>query len=266
MNKNLLLVILISILLCQIAGAQETIDLLMKSQLRFSSSGGYAQLDADDGFNIPLVGRSENIKYKSKYKAALLSLMLPGAGQYYVENNSKAKIFLGIESAFWLSYYGFRKFGAFKDDAAKGWAVAKAGASPDNTDELYWIKMTYYDNRDRNESQYELGYNQMIGIYEGDNAVFFPETPEYYWNWNNRDDRQKYRNLRNQSKNAYERADVIVGVIIANHVVSAVEALLSTVKYNRRLEFSKAGFKFHYAVKPSLNDPAITVSLIKYFD
>lgn len=265
MKKLLYLIILVSILLCQIAGAQDNIEMLMKSQLGITSSGGFAQLDADDEFNIPLIGRSDDIRYKSKYKAALFSLVLPGAGQYYVHNHSTSKIFFGIESAFWLSYYGFRKYGVFKDDAAKGWAITKAGASPVNTDELYWIKMTYYDNRDRNEGQYELGYNQMIGVYEGVNAVLFPETPEYYWNWENRDDRQKYRNLRNQSKNAYERADVIVGAIIANHIVSAVEAFLSTIKYNRRLEFTKTGFKLHYTVKPSFSNPAITVGLIKYF-
>jgi len=235
MKKIFLAILLILIGLNRPIFAGDSIDLLMQSQLKSS------RLYSNDGLNIPMVGRSADLVYKSKFKAALYSLILPGAGQYYIRQNPRAKLFFGIESGLWISYYGFRKFGAYKDDAAKGWAVLKAGANPDNTDENYWIKMTYYDNRDVNEGRYEFGYNQMAAVYDRGDAQLFPEIPLYYWNWDNSDDRQAYRNLRNQSKTAYERSEVVVGIIVANHVISAVEAYLSTIKYNRRLEFSDTG-------------------------
>jgi len=260
MKKAFLAILLILIALSQSVFAGDSIDFLIRSQLKSN------RLYSNDGLNIPLVGRAADLDYKSKFKAALYSLILPGAGQYYIKQNSRAKLFFGIESGLWISYYGFRRFGAYKDDAAKGWAVLKAGANPNNTDELYWIKMTYYDNRDVNEGIYEFGYNQMIGVYERGDARLFPETPLYYWNWDNSDDRQVYRNLRNQSKIAYERSDIVIGIIVANHIVSAVEAYLFAIKYNRRLEFSDRGFEFHYALTPDLNNPSITVSLSKYFD
>lgn len=260
MRKNILIIVIIAAALSQSVGAQESIDLLMRSQL------GITQFGSDDEFNIPLMGRSEDLNYKSKFKAALFSLVVPGTGQYYINNFTKTKIFFGIEAGFWLSYYGFRKYSAFKDEAARGWAVFKAGANPDNDDGRYWVKMTYYDNRDRNESPNELGYNQMAPVFEREYAVLFPETPEYYWNWDNIEDRRKYRNLRNQSKTADERGDIIIGLIIANHIISAGEAFLSTIKYNRRLEFSDTGFKFHYAINPSPDNPAVSVCLTKSFD
>jgi hypothetical protein len=243
-----------------IPAAQQSIDQMMQSQL------SERQFCANDEFNIPLVGQSKGLEYKSKYKAALFSLILPGAGQYYIKSYTTSKVFFGIESGVWLMYFGFRKYSDMKGDAARGWAVLKAGANPDNKDELYWRKMTYYDNRDRNESRYEQGYNQMAPVYDGEDAVLFPETPAYYWNWDSIEDRRRYRNLRNQSKTADERADVAAGVIIANHIVSAIEAYLSTIKYNRRLEFSSSGFQFQYAFDADLSNPGVRILLTKYFD
>ena len=251
---------MVSVIIYQPAWTQVTVDQLMQTELNS------VQFDDDDEFNIPLVGRSEDIKYKSRIKAALYSLILPGAGQYYISDISKAKLFFGIEAGMWFSYYGFRKYGAFKNEAAKGWAVLKAGASPANKDERYWVKMTYYDNRDRNEGYEELGYNQMAAVVELDDALLFPEIPEYYWNWENKADRQKYRNLRNQSKTAFKRADLAIGMLIANHVISAIEAYWATSKYNRRLEFSSSGFKMYYSLNLDFENPAIVFGLIKNFN
>jgi hypothetical protein len=123
--------------------------------------------------------------------------------------------------------------------------------------------MTYYDNRDRNEGYEELGYNQMAAVVELDDALLFPEIPEYYWNWENKADRQKYRNLRNQSKTACKRADLAIGILIANHVISAIEAFWATGKYNRRLEFSFSGFKMYYSLNPDFENPTLMLGIIK---
>lgn len=260
MKRTVLIILFVSVAICQPVWTQVNIEQLMQTELAFVES------NSDDEFNIPLVGSSVDIKYKSRTRAALYSLVLPGAGQYYIGDGSRARLFFGIETGMWLSYYGFRKYGAFKNEAARGWAVLKAGAYPTNKDDRYWIKMTYYDNRDRNEGYEELGYNQMAAVVEGDDALLFPETPEYYWNWENKADRQKYRNLRNQSKTAYSRADLAIGILIANHVISAVEAFWAASKYNRRLEFSFSGFKMYYSLNPDLENPTFILGLTKRFN
>jgi hypothetical protein len=105
----------------------------------------------------------------------------------------------------------------------------------------------------------------MAAVYDRRDAVLFPETPNYYWNWNSRESRQKYRNLRNQSKTAFERADIAVGILIANHVVSAIEAYFAAGKHNRHLEFADTGIKFNYELLPDRDNPTITISLTKNF-
>jgi hypothetical protein len=244
--------------LSPLARPGESINRLMKSQ--FTS----ARFDSDEDFNIQPVGHSNEAKYKSNTRAALYSLILPGAGQYYVNKGFKAKMFFGIESVLWFSYAGFRKFGSYKDDASKGWAVLHAGANPDNTDNRYWVALTYYDNRDRNEPD-GFGFNQMAAVYDREEAPLFPETRLYYWNWENAEVRKKYRSLRNQSKTAYERADITVGMIIANHLLSAIEAYFSATRHNRGLEFSESGFKIQYALGQDPANPSIALALVRSF-
>jgi hypothetical protein len=259
--KKIVLILLFLLCTFHYALAESTIDQMMRLEIKSSE---FNSDDDEQGFDYPISGDYNDKAYKSQSRAAFFSLLLPGGGQYYIDKNYKSKLFFSIESGLWLTYLGFRKYGSFKENSAKGWAVMKAGACPYNTDENYWIKMTYYDNRDRNIGD-ELGYNQMAAVYDREDAVLFPETPEYFWDWESSADRQKYRDLRNQSKTAFERADITIGIIIANHLVSAIEAFFSAGKYNRNLEFTSTDFKFKYDVKPDFDNPTISISLAKNF-
>jgi len=259
--KKVILILLTLLYTGHYAWADSMIDQMMRLEL---ASSEFNAADEEEGFTYPVSGNLNDKDYKSSSRAALYSLILPGSGQYYIDKGFKSKLFFSIESGLWLTYLGFRKYGGFKENSAKGWAVMKAGAYAGNTDENYWVKMTYYDNRDRNIGS-EQGYNQMAAVYDRNEAVLFPETPEYFWDWDNPQDRQKYRNLRNQSKTAFERADITVGIIIANHLVSAIEAFFSAGKHNRHLEFANTDFKFKYDVKPSFDNPTISISLAKNF-
>jgi hypothetical protein len=263
--KNLIVIAAIFALVFPVANADQTIsvDKMMRLELVLAQRDGEEQ---GEPLSYPLGEDLESRPgHKSAGRAALYSLMLPGAGQYYVEGATfKTKLFFGIEAGLLFTYIGFRKYGAYKDDASKGWAVLHAGADPNNTDDDYWVKMTYYDNRDRNEDD-GLGYNQMALVYDRDQAVLFPQTPLYYWNWDGRDTRQRYRNLRNQSKTAYERADIAIGVLIANHMISAIEAFFTANKHNRHIEFSDSGLKLQYNVEPNPTNPAVRLSFVKSF-
>jgi hypothetical protein len=257
MNKVILLTLM---LILGLAFCQQPIQAQQTINQKFQAQLTTRQFDGDDEFNIPLSGNSSEQQTKSKAQAALFSLLLPGAGQYYVGNQFNARLFLGIECGMWLSYYGFHQYANYTKESARAWAILKAGADPNNTDDLYWVKMTYYDNRDRNEEA-GFGYNQMIAVIDRENAVLFPETPNYYWNWDNKADRDKYRNLRNQSKTANRRAGLFLGGVVVNHVVSAVEALFAAGKYNRRLEFS--GLQLYYSFRPNLHNPSLALGLTK---
>ncbi|MDH4223588.1 MAG: hypothetical protein OEV55_08640 [candidate division Zixibacteria bacterium] len=177
---------------------------------------------------------------KSITKAMLLSLVLPGAGEFYAENKNRFRFFLGIESAVWSGFAGFRAYGSWKKNDYKGFATSHAGINLDGKSDKFFENMTYYDNRDE--------YNQFARLYHGDEAVIYPENDFWNWEWDSQDSKARFRELRNQSKSAYRKALFMVGLAALNRVVSMLDAARSVKKFNRQLssEFSsinKTGLK-----------------------
>lgn len=105
----------------------------------------------------------------------------------------------------------------------------------------------------------------MVLVNERDYSLLFPETSKYYWNWDNRESRQSYRNLRNESKTAFQRSDLTLGIILANHMISAIEAFFTASRHNRHIEFADTGFKLKYNLKPNPVNPSVSVSLVRNF-
>ena len=135
---------------------------------------------------------------KSITKAMLLSLVLPGVGEYYAGNKSRFRLFLGIEGAVWSGFFGFRTYGSWKKKDYKGFAALHAGVDLEGKSDEYFENMTYYDSRDE--------YNQFAKLYHGDNAMIYPENDFWNWEWDNQHSKSHFRKLRNQSKSAYRKA------------------------------------------------------------
>ena len=67
-------------------------------------------------------------------------------------------------------------------------------------------------------------------------------TPSiYFWKWESTDARMKYRNLKNDSKSYYRKANFSLGLILANHLISAADAYWSAKRFNRHLESGFSG-------------------------
>ena len=59
---------------------------------------------------------SSNMKTSrpSILKAAALSALLPGLGEYYLGHRTKAKYFFGAEALTWVGFFAFRTYGGWK--------------------------------------------------------------------------------------------------------------------------------------------------------
>jgi hypothetical protein len=199
---------------------------------------------------------------KSATKAMVLSLILPGAGEYYAESKLRSGVFLGIEGAIWSSFLGFRTYGSWKKRDYKGYASLHADANLEGKSDDFFEDLTYYDNRDE--------YNQFARLYDGDAAIIYPENDFWNWQWDSQSSRERYRELRNQSKSAYRKALYMVGLAALNRVVSVLDAAYSVRKFNRKLgsEFSSVsqrGMKFRLDANPFGNNPHFILNLSKKF-
>jgi len=199
---------------------------------------------------------------KSTTKAMLLSLLLPGAGELYAENKTRSRIFLGLEGSIWSGFFAFRTYGSWKKRDYKGFASLHAGVNLEGKSDDFFEDITYYDSRDE--------YNQFARLYNGDEAVIYPENDFWNWEWNSQDSKGRYRGLRNKSKSAYRKALYMVGLAALNRIVSVLDAARSVKKFNRMLgsEFSSTNptdLKFSLDVNLFGKNPHFIFNLSKNF-
>ena len=213
----------------------------------------------DDDLGLPLFENVEQsgVGGKSKWKALGLSLLVPGAGQYYSGNTGRMKIFGATEVLVWSGFFGFRAYGGWKKEDFKSWAAFHAGADVNGKSDDYFEKLTYYDNLDE--------YNQFELLYEGPRALIFPSTPEFYWNWDSDESRSHYRDLRNQSKNAYRRSLLFLGAAVVNRILSGIDAYRSAGSYNRQQEFGDSGWRLFCSAGDLMEDGQIEIGLSRQF-
>lgn len=202
-------------------------------------------------------------KKKSPAKAMLLSLAVPGAGQYYYGSRVKPFVFLGAEIAAWalhIKWHGDgvdiqNEFEAFNrehwsrtayEDQYLMWAYGVnddelvTGASevshhlPDvRTQQYYEMTGKYdqfswgWDDARRNDSALSQ-FEPVSGLNTGLRVTGPSATP-------NSANRDFYEGLRDDSNRKYDHARKMIIVSLVNRLISGFEAYITTQKHNRDL-------------------------------
>ncbi len=220
-------------------------------------------------------------KKKSGVKAAMLSALLPGAGEFYAKSYWKAALFFALEVGFWTANSVFNKKG--DDEDAKMRRFGEQHWSED----VYWsyvyqkavdqglwqgaqlngyydsqgrfvvdnlnddIKRQLYELQDdlgfthqlpltRTQQYYEMIYKYLhqFGVGWDDVATTFG-TYTYYESpanlHNLTPNISKYRDMRNLSNEFYDRATLMLNLVLLNHLLSAFDAAWTVKKYNLKV-------------------------------
>lgn len=163
---------------------------------------------------------------KNPWRALGASLLIPGWGQRYVGSNLKSKIFFGAEIGFWGALAVFKHEGAWREDDYKLLAQVEAGADLTDKDERFYDVVGFYESREE--------YNKLGGVYNRDQQ-YYPDNSFYFWKWNSTEAQQRYRDLKNDSKTYYRNSDFVIGLLVANHVLAAVDAFFAAKRHNRQV-------------------------------
>jgi len=166
---------------------------------------------------------------KSVVKAALLSALLPGAGEYYLGNRGKARYFFTVEAISWAGCIAFRTYGHWKKDDYIRYAKTNANANLEDKSEEFRDMVGFYRSID--------DYNSLGRVYDPQRPYLY-DTPDNHWRWQNDADQATYRNLKNRSREAYRRAKFMIGIAVANRIVSVLDAIRDTRRANRSLDHS----------------------------
>lgn len=165
------------------------------------------------------------LQSKSKGKAFLLSLILPGMGEKYVGANSKATMFLATEVTLWLGYTGFVTYRDWRKEDYKTYAASHAQVELEGKSDSYFIDVGNYS------SIYE--YNA-AKLRQRNLPEYYRDEQAYFWQWQSEAHRQKFDQLRIASDKANNRSMFVIGAILANHVLSAIDAVWSAHKASQQ--------------------------------
>jgi hypothetical protein len=234
-------------------------DGIHKLRLEYSV---YAMNEDNPGSNEDLEGRAEaeNLtqNVKSPGKAFILSLAVPGLGQYYYGSRIKPFVFFGTEVAAWILYFKWHGDGDNITDQYEEFA------------DQNWIELRY-------EDYLEFAYEGEGGQYRDDDSISAQEithhlpdtkTQQYYemigkynqfaWGWQDAQldgqglydlgssvpaitgvgvlpqsaMRLEYEGMRHDANNKYDNANKMLIVSLANHLISAFEAYFVTKSIN----------------------------------
>ncbi len=203
----------------------------------------------------PVAQRPEG--YKSRSRAMLYSLLLPGLGEIYVgDSRTRAASFLTAEVGIWSTFILHRHLGKWKKDDYIEYAVVNASVDPTGKDDAFWDMVGFHDSRDE--------YNRFSRVYTPSNP-FYPETAAWDWQWQSDTDKQAYRELKNDSKSYYRVARFALAAAAINRAVSAFFAWRSAKGHNRQLLDEFSNFKFEVGPYSLGDSPEIRLSFNRSF-
>ncbi len=166
---------------------------------------------------------------KSMWKAAALSLAIPGAGQFYLGKRDKAKVFVAVETAAWAGFIGFKVYSHWKKNDLINYAREHAGADLSGRNDEYLDLVGFYISTRE--------YNA-LGRVSDPERPYLDESPANYWEWQTDKERAVYRNLKNGSREANRRATFMIGIAVVNRIISTIDAIRDARRMERSLDDS----------------------------
>ncbi len=154
---------------------------------------------------------------KSKWAAAGLSLLVPGAGEIYLGDKRAAGYFMAAEGAVWGTFAGLTIRGNWLKQEYRNYAAIHAGVQPQGKDDEFFEDVLRFSSRDSYNNWYHLVYRDQIPLY--------PETDEYYWEWTDNDEWDTYEDMRSKSETSYRNAKITLAAGLINRVISVAYVL-----------------------------------------
>lgn len=208
---------------------------------------------------------------KSPLLAGAMSFIVPGSGEIYTENYLKAALFVAVEVTliYFKSEYdkkGDDKTTEFEKYAKGNWSVAKyaewsmrrfglyeewSGRVLDDSEQgVNWKELNALENviSGTGDGKYyshslapyeDQQYYEMIGKYTqfvaGWNDFSDPNLT-YKFGGGTTENFDFYSSMRGDANDYYKNASTMMSILIVNHLVSGIDAIISANSYNKKIE------------------------------
>lgn len=236
--------------------------IILQSSISQTATGNSSSINIQKFFE----SYEDNLKMKSNFSyidgtsvkksiplAVGLSFLFPGMGELYVGDYRVGKYLTGSEIALWISYLSMNFYGKWIRDDARTFASIHANVSLTGKDSKYFVNIGNYSDI--------YQYNERK-LQERKETQLYDPNSDYYWKWNSEENRLKYRQMRIKSDDVLNNTQFILGAILANHIISAVNAGRLAIKYNSNQHHV---FQINTNVKGTVEHPIVMLTLSKIF-
>ena len=157
---------------------------------------------------------------------AFKSLLLPGLGEYSLNENNRSKNFFITEACLWLSFFGsyyghqsytdnYMLFGSHHADI-------DLYNINDNDLSILIVYMSQYDNMEI--------FNETMDRQRS--SFSYSDESTYGWDWDSDENREKFNDLRIRSANLKKINNFTISALLINRLVSFFDVIyLSNKKY-----------------------------------
>lgn len=239
------------------------VALLLIQNILLSQDKSYHILQLKEDFKninveeLNIISNFQEINSQQKKNtgmAILYSLLLPGMGELYAEGFNSGIYFTVADGVLWGTLLGMNVYGNWQADRYKSYAVVHAGINPAGKDKDFFATISAYSSIDNynNEKAFERNFKSML------------DKQKFYWNWNSNENRKTYRSMWTSSEQTFNNIRFVVGGLILNRVVSIINAVRLTSRYNKGLKENEVSLNF-YLIKNQLDENELTINFQKRF-
>ncbi len=197
-------------------------------------------------------------------KAMLYSALVPGLGEMYLSDYTRAGIFLGAEILIIASYLQLNREVDWKTNSYQLYAYRYADVPVGGSDSYYRLINSYISSEQYN-AEIELYFRNRFIVYE-----YNPQMYNYYldlylisdedaWEWASRENWLAYRELRREKQRLEIYTNFAIGAAVLNRLISVIDSAILAKKVNRERtvlsqlsiepDFIKKGYMISYEFK-----------------
>ncbi|MDP7527177.1 MAG: hypothetical protein QF852_06090, partial [Candidatus Marinimicrobia bacterium] len=153
---------------------------------------------------------------KPFFSPVVKSLVLPGWGEYSLDNQIRGRIFVLSETVLLLAILGSYSVAQRQEKEYKAYAAEHAGIDPIGKDRQFWVDIGNYPSLFTFNEEH-LRWRDFNALYE--------DNDTWAWAWDSSNNRERFENTRIASDSWRLRGSFLIGGVVLNHIVSAIDAL-----------------------------------------
>ena len=180
----------------------------------------------------PIMGTfCQNIKQKDASHYVWKSLIIPGWGEYSLNQIQRGKLFIVTETLLWIGMGGSLIGSRIEKNTYQSIAREHAGISKGDKPRQFWVDIGNYNNKDDFIAEH-LRWRDF-------DAIEAYKDKKWDWDWDSSAQQKFFEKKRVKSDQLLLAGKFLIGGIVLNHIISGIDALfLSRRLQNTNLSLS----------------------------